>query len=91
MSPLNLFIRIELIKLILPAIDSRFSVDFLEIAVNPLDKFVFCFTLMPFSICLVILLKNPSIRFSQEACLGVNTNSNRPVIVVRYFLVSSDV
>ena len=41
-------------------------------------------TLIPLSICFESLLKKPSTRFSQEPCVGVNTNSNLPGTVLRY-------
>ena len=55
------------------------------------DEEIVPVTLMPFNICFVILLKNPSIMFSHDPCVGVNTNSNLPGTVFRYSWVSCEV
>ena len=60
-----------------PVMDYRNFIDFFKIPVNTVTQFRLELTRIPLSICFVILLKKPSTRFNQEACLGVNTNSNR--------------
>src|SRR5699024_11393932 len=61
------------------------------------SSFSFLLSLPPPAITLplfsytTLFRSNPSTRFSQEPCFGVNTNSNLPGTPARYFLVSWEV
>ena len=54
----------------------HFNINNLEWTKAILASSCFDLTRIPFNICFVILLKKHSIRLSQDACFGVNTNTS---------------